>query len=64
MMLGLSPEDGKKNVHIPVIDKIDSRFISRKLKKYQPSNSSFSLFYGEKKSLEKLKADEECEEGG
>ena len=29
--------------------------IKKKLKKYQPTNSSFSLLYGEKKGMERIK---------
>lgn len=31
---------------------VDPRKISKKMRKYQPANSSFSLFYGEKKQIE------------
>jgi len=35
---------------------MQNNFLARKLKKYQPANSSFSLFYGEKRSIDKVKA--------
>ena len=34
----------------------DTRKLVRKMKKYQPANSSFSLFYGEKQEVEELEA--------
>jgi hypothetical protein len=40
------------------VEKVDSNLITKKMKKYQPANSSFSLFYGEKKGLEKMQGED------
>jgi hypothetical protein len=41
----------KTKEKIPISD-IDPQRILKKLKKYEPANSSFSLFYGEKKTMD------------
>jgi hypothetical protein len=50
-------ESGEKALEVLSGKKIDNSFLAKKLKKYQPANSSFSLFYGEKRSIDKMRAD-------
>lgn len=48
-MLGITSDlPGKRELSLD-IEKVDTQLISKKMKKYQPANGSFSLFYGEKK---------------
>lgn len=58
-LLGMEAEEGGEQAMEAIRNKkVDNSFLAKKLKKYQPANSSFSLFYGEKKSIDKLKAEE------
>lgn len=54
-ILGITSDGAaEKNPSNADMFKIDSNLITKKMKKYQPANSSFSLFYGEKRGYEKL----------
>ena len=58
-LLGMEAEEGGEQAMEAIRNKkVDNSFLAKKLKKYQPANSSFSLFYGEKKNIDKLKAEE------
>lgn len=45
-ILGVSNEGKNGEVSVLEIEKADPLKIKKKLQKYQPANSSFSLFYG------------------